>query len=45
MPSNKRSRMGFRARVRVSREKGFPGGCRNQGSFLEEAVLGRSWRN
>lgn len=33
-------------RLRVkAQEKTFPGGCRNQGGFLEEVVLGRSWKN
>lgn len=32
-------------RVLKESKENFPGDCRNQGGFLEEMVLGRSWRN
>lgn len=29
----------------MSKERTFPGGCRNWRDFLEEVALGRSWRS
>ena len=29
----------------MSKERTFPGGCRNRRDFLEEVALGRSWRS